>query len=573
MAQADLLQQVPNAAPRARRERPAAQQQSLRGHLGIVVTARDRLFDAAALALLIIVAVVAMLTFRDYGLGWDDYTHSEYGSLLLRLYDSGFADRRALSFVNLYAYGGGFDMFSALATNVLPFDLFETRRLCGALVGLIGLAITWRIARRLGGSLVGLVALALLATCPLYFGHMFMNAKDAPFAVAMAVMLLGLVRAFDEYPTPSAPTVAIFGLGLGLSLGTRVLGDFAPIYALCGLVMIVAVETKRLGGFAPAKRDAARFILTLLPALVLAYAVMALVWPWSVVSPLNPLRAVAYFSHFFEKPWKEMFAGIPVAVPDMPRTYVPWLFALTMPIVLLVLGVFGIAGGLLAATRRDMPAGWRAGILVTVLAATVPILVALLTRPAMYNGIRHFVFVTPPLAVLGGLAGAWTVSRFGEISRVAGAAASAAILFGLAFPAIDMIRLHPYEYTHFNKLAGGVRAADDHYMLDYWGLAFKQAADELRAKLQEKSEVAPSNRRWRIAVCGPQRPAQVELGADFVTSWDPAGADFAMMLGEFYCLKLNAPVLVEVERDGVTFARVYDIRGRSIRSLLTLPAP
>ena len=25
----------------------------------------------------------ALLTFRDYGLGWDDYTHSEYGELLL----------------------------------------------------------------------------------------------------------------------------------------------------------------------------------------------------------------------------------------------------------------------------------------------------------------------------------------------------------------------------------------------------------------------------------------------------------------------------------------------------------
>ncbi len=572
MAQADLLQQPPTAVSGAGRERAEARR-SLRDHLGIVLTAADRWFDAAAVALLVVVAIVAALTFRDYGLGWDDYTHSEYGALLLRLYDSGFADRRALSFVNLYAYGGGFDMFAALAAKVLPFDLFETRRLCGALIGLVGLAIAWRIGRRMGGPLAGLIGLALLATCPLYYGHMFMNAKDAPFAVAMALMLLGLVRALQEYPAPRATTVTIFGLGLGLSMGTRVLGDFAPIYGIAGLLLIVALETKRLGAFAPAKRDAFRFILTLLPALVLAYAVMALVWPWSVVSPLNPLRAVAYFSHFFEKPWKEMFAGVPVAVPDMPRTYVPWLFALTMPIILLVLGVLGIAGAALALTRRNMPAGWRAGILVTALAATVPILIALLTRPAMYNGIRHFVFVTPPLAVLGGLAGAWIISGFAAMSRVAAVAASAVIVFGLAVPTMDMIRLHPYEYTHFNLLAGGVRAADERYMLDYWGLAFKQAADELRAKLQEKADVAPSNRRWRIAVCGPQRPAQVELGPDFVTQGDPGGADFAMMLGEFYCLKLNAPVMVEVERDGVIFARVYDIRGRSIRSLLTLPAP
>ena len=57
--------------------------------------------------------------------------------------------------------------------------------------------------------MAGLVALVLLATCPLYYGHMFMNAKDAPFAAAMAVLLLGMVRAFDEYPQPGARTVAL----------------------------------------------------------------------------------------------------------------------------------------------------------------------------------------------------------------------------------------------------------------------------------------------------------------------------------------------------------------------------
>ena len=44
-----------------------------------------------------------------------------------------------------------------------------------------------------------------------------------------------------------------------------------------------------------------------------------------------------------------------------------------------------------------------------------------------------------------------------------------------------------------------------------------------------------------------------------------------MMLGEFYCAKLDAPVLFEIVRDGVVYARVYDIRGRSITSLLTIP--
>ena len=44
-----------------------------------------------------------------------------------------------------------------------------------------------------------------------------------------------------------------------------------------------------------------------------------------------------------------------------------------------------------------------------------------------------------------------------------------------------------------------------------------------------------------------------------------------MMLGEFYCMKFDAPLLAEIARDGVTYARVYDIRGRSFETLLTQP--
>src|SRR5262245_17476198 len=87
------------------------------------------LYDRLALALIAIAAAVALATFRDYGIGWDDYTHSEYGDLLVSFYASGFADKRALSFVNLYMYGGGFDLAAALVAKVLPFTLFETRRL------------------------------------------------------------------------------------------------------------------------------------------------------------------------------------------------------------------------------------------------------------------------------------------------------------------------------------------------------------------------------------------------------------------------------------------------------------
>ena len=466
--------------------------------------ATSRVFDRLAVLVLGVVGIVALLTFHDYGLSWDDYTHSEYGELLLKFYLSGLRDQRALSWVNLYYYGGGFDLLAALAAKLLPFTLFETRRLMGAAVGVLGLFVTWRIGRRVGGPAAGLTALVLLATCPLYYGHMFMNPKDSPFAVAMAIFLLGLVRVLEEYPRLSIASGALLGAGFGLSFGSRIMGAFGAIEAFAALAFIFALES-RARGIRSAGARLAAFALALVPAIVLAYAVMAFVWPWSVGDPLNPLRAVEYFSRFFEKPWQELFDGRLIPVPDMPRSYVPTLFALKLPIVLWVLGFGGAAGALVAAFRGNVAVNRRAILLAVALAALLPLVVTIALRPAMYNGIRHFVFVLPPLAVLGGLATVFLVEIAARRLRVPPVAAALVFVLGAGVPVVEMVRLHPYEYAVFNWLSGGVAGARDRYMVDYWGLSFKQASQALLARLAERHETKPADRRWRIAVCGPHR--------------------------------------------------------------------
>jgi len=538
--------------------------------------------DIAAMTVLAIVAIIALATFRDYGLGWDDYTHSQYGELLLSLFGSGLRDTRAFSFVNLYMYGGGFDMAAALAAKVLPFDLFETRRLVGAAVGIVGLLATWRLARRLGGPVAGLSALILLATCPLYYGHMFINAKDAPFATAMIVLLLGIARAIDEYPEPAPRTLVLAGVGLGLGFGSRILAGIAAPGALAALLLILIVETRAIG-LRAAHARLWRFVGLMLPALGLAYLIMGLLWPWAIQKPLNPILASEYFANFFEKPWRELYEGKLYPVPDMPVSYLPHLFLLTLPEIMLILGVAGFFGALVAATRRSLAVDRRAALLLVALSPIVPVAVAMVLHPAFYNGLRHFVFVVPPFAVLGGLAAGWIVQRARAVfskdalrAYAAPAQATLAGLFlaGIALPMSDMVRLHPYQYTAFNWASGGVRMAHDNYMLDYWGLAFKQAAEELRATLAARHIEPPAGRRWIIEICGPQRPAEIALGPQFETTWERHRADFALMLGTYYCRDLRGlPTLVDIRREGVNYARVYDIRGRPVPQLTTEPPP
>ncbi len=297
---------------------------------------------------------------------------------------------------------------------------------------------------------------------------------------------------------------------------------------------------------------------------------MGLVWPWSVVAPLNPFHAVEYFSNFFEKPWRELFDGQLILVPDMPRSYVPTLLALQLPALLLGLGIGGIIGAIACICRSRYGVGYRAALLATVLAATLPILATVAARPAMYNGIRHFVFTLPPLAALGGFAAACVLRWLGQHGRIALAAGALVSIAGIAAPVAAMVRVHPYEYTYFNRFVGGVAGARSRYMLDYWGLSLTQAARQLRSVIVGQ-HLEPPHGTWTVAVCGPHPPVAVALGPQFTTTWDPKGADFAITLEEFYCARLDAPVLFEIKRAGVGYARIYDLRGRSISTLLTLP--
>ena len=204
----------------------------------------------------------------------------------------------------------------------------------------------------------------------------------------------------------------------------------------------------------------------------------------------------------------------------------------------------------------------------------LPIAIAIVSHPAFYNGLRHFIFVVPPFAVAGGLAFGWLF----DSARKHGKSAPAALVRDpdrrRQPAAYDMVKLHPFEYTSFNALAGGVRQAQNNYMLDYWGLAFKQAADELRTRLDRARRASGQGQaldRGDLRAAG--RPRNSDLGPQFETTFDDKQADFAMALGTFYCEHLNAPILVSIEREGVVYARVYDLRGGPTPNLLTEPPP
>jgi len=95
------------------------------------------------------------------------------------MYGSGFKDTAALSFANLYMYGGGFDMAAALLHRIIRWSCLKRAGSSAPLShdrpgrDLATGASRRRPARGLSGA-------ASAALCPTFYGHMFMNPKDAP---------------------------------------------------------------------------------------------------------------------------------------------------------------------------------------------------------------------------------------------------------------------------------------------------------------------------------------------------------------------------------------------------------
>lgn len=105
----------------------------------------------------------------------------------------------------------------------------------------------------------------------------------------------------------------------------------------------------------------------------------------------------------------------------------------------------------------------------------------------MYDGMRHYLYVLPALAILGAFAARETVSRLAGPARLG----AVGLLAGsLAFILAKLVALHPYQVVYHNVLTGGVRGASRRFELDYWGASFAEAARWV------KSSTPPGSRFW-----------------------------------------------------------------------------
>ena len=185
----------------------------------------------------------------------------------------------------------------------------------------------------------------------------------------------------------------------------------------------------------------------------------------------------------------------------------------------------------------------------------LPIGFVIAQRSILYDGIRHFLFVIPPLSVL---CAATFFSGLDRI-RMPGLRWAGIVLIGVyaLYHAGLMLSLHPYQYVYFNRFAGGLSGASGRFETDYWGHSYAEATRKLERYLEETQQPGV----YAVYVCGPEDAATYYFGERLRLAADVEGADFFLAYTRYDCReKFEAPVVVEVARRGATLARVKDLR-------------
>jgi hypothetical protein len=521
-------------------------------------------FDLAVMLLLAALVVLVFLTFKDYAISNDEEVQQRYGELIITYYLSGFTDQAVFHFKNLYLYGGLFDLIAVLFQHLLPFEPYDIRHILCALIGIGGIVAAWATARLIAGPRAGAIAAAAIATCGPWYGPIFNHTKDIPFAAAMMGATYFLCLIARDLPRPRWRDVILFGLLLGAALGIRVTGLLMIGYA--GIAILLAAPRPIFADWRGSLRFLLRSTLAVAPAVVIAYLIMIAAWPWAGISPLNPFRALTAFADFNYQ-IRTLMAGQIYDMGTVPRWYVPLYFLIKLPLTMMV-------GPLLLLTFVSWPAGYgavqpskvqRRETGLVIFAVGFPLFCQVISDGPAFTGLRHFLFLIPPLGVLTGIGFDYALTYFESRWRSLAAAGLAAIVLACGWNAATLFRMHPYEYLFFNPLVGGLEGAARQFDTDYWVNIMPEAVDDLQAFLDrtEKDAGARPAPRYSVGVCGERVSFEKEIERDPRLEWtgDWKQADFFIAPTHMNCDRvLEGAVIATIQRLGVPIGVVKDRR-------------
>jgi hypothetical protein len=277
---------------------------------------------------------------------------------------------------------------------------------------------------------------------------------------------------------------------LGITTSIRVLGPLAGLLVFLYFFTTLS-KNKRL-------RVSMSPWFAFLSYLVIAILAMFVTWPFLWENPLENFLGVFRLMSDNPTNLSVLFGGEVYRAGELTRRYMPFMLAVTLtepvwPLFILgvIVGYYQLFKEIRSSADRlqeaDSADSWRAlrssldradtatrivSLTLVLLWFVILLAYVLLRRPAMYDGLRHFLFILPPVFIFTGFAFEFLYKSVANSWLYA-----VLVLLSLAPGILGVIRLHPYEYTYYNSFVGGTRGVFRQYETDYWLTCYKEAVE------------------------------------------------------------------------------------------------
>ena len=460
------------------------------------------IFAKPIFILLAVNVFIGLLTFRDYGLSWDEPLFYDYADALGYAYSPSEWLSGHFDLSNSYGISGddhktrgpaylflargpvylldAFGLDSASAWHLVNFLFFQ-----------LGIYFLYRLSTRWVKTDAAWAASAFFSWQPLLWGHAFINPKDPPFlvfflgSVCLGFEMVDSIARAAVSKMPRSGTggadrnkrigaIILAGFFLGITTSIRVLGPLAGLLVLIYFLSRTA-QTKKLN-------------LSMSPWLIfLAYGFAAILtmfitWPYLWEAPLARFFEVLKLMSDNPTTLSVLFGGEVYRAGELPRRYFPFMLAttLTEPVwILFITGLLAV-GWKLVTDHSSQRINNLTTITLTLSWFLLLVAYVLIRRPSMYDGLRHFLFILPPIFIFLGFAFEYLFRHIAAFWLRAG------IVFVLILPGLSGIfKLHPYEYTYYNSFVGGTSGAVRNYETDYWLTCYKESVEKLDKRLDE----------------------------------------------------------------------------------------
>lgn len=355
-----------------------------------------------------------------------------------------------------------------LLGDIQSYDLFFL------LVSAFGVFVVSIFAYEITLSKVAAIVAGLsLALFPLFFSEAHFNTKDP----LQASLFAASVWAFWHFVKGKKRRwFFAFCAFVTMAMGIKWNIIFLPVILASWLFFVRRDE--RFKTFSPK-----RIIIYGLSVVLLIFFILVIISPYLWQNPAFKLLQTFQF-YLSEGTGSDRVQPQGFILPFGFNAYPTILILFKTPEIIMFFAAIALFGVARKKIANDLKVGY-----LLLLWIIVPIVRVSLPNVWFYSGVRQFMEVLPPIAILSGV-GAYFLLKNWKFSKFA---SPILIILTLIILLIPIMKLHPNENVYFNSFAGGLRGGADKNLMDgtlTYGNVYKQAADWLNKNAPKDSNVA-----------------------------------------------------------------------------------